>query len=264
MEIMNKDCPLSDFEPCERSNCNGGSGTGSALNNNCGVPQACQDASIIVQSIMQNCCITLEYSSMSNRENSNEDLTPWYEGNHIEHRSTLHKDSFHLMQCHSHNGDSYDGEISTECGENCGENSNDGAHSLNSRAQEIECGESAESYSDNMYLKGLAVIHSDLTPFQHSECSETFIQNDNHEIHELTNSNIRPYKCEECDKTFTDKSGLKSHMLSHSEMRPHQCGECGKSFKRKHHVLNHMLIHSGVRPHNVESVVKHSHGSAVL
>ncbi|XP_070539079.1 zinc finger protein 562-like [Ptychodera flava] len=202
---MNKDCPLSDMEPCERSNCNGGGGTGSAFNNNCGVPQACQDASIIVQSIMQNCCITLEYGSMSNRENSNEDLNPWHEGNHIEHQSTLHKDSFHLMQCHSHNGDSYDGEISTECGENYVRNSNDGAHCLNnSGAQEIECEKSVETYKHN---KGLAVNHPDLTPFQHSECSETLIQNDNRETHVLTNSNIR----QECGKTFTDKSGLKSH-----------------------------------------------------
>ncbi|XP_070539068.1 uncharacterized protein [Ptychodera flava] len=178
-EIMNnKDCPLSDLEPSfDRTNCNGGSGTGSAFNNNCGVPQACQeccamfkslkrfdnvhelvkpletlteklcqryqdntlsmeDASIIVQSIMQYYCITWEYG-MSNQENSIKDLNPWYEGNHIEHQSTLHKDPFRLVECHSHNGDSYDSEISTDCGKNYVKNSNDGAHNLNSRAHEM-------------------------------------------------------------------------------------------------------------------------------
>ncbi|XP_070535411.1 uncharacterized protein [Ptychodera flava] len=141
---MDKDCLLFDLEHCERttSTCNGGGG--SVFISNCGGQQACQDcttifkslkhldkmhelvkpietltermcqqyqdntlsmkdASIIVQSIMQYCFITWEYD-MSNQENSNEDMTPWYEDHHIEHQTILHKDSVHMVECQPHNG----------------------------------------------------------------------------------------------------------------------------------------------------------------
>ncbi|XP_070535447.1 zinc finger protein 1-like isoform X3 [Ptychodera flava] len=246
-EIMIKDCLLSELEHCERTNCNGGGG-GSAFNNNCGGPQACQeyseifkslkhldkmhelvkpletltermcqqyqdntlsmkDASIIVQSIMQHGFITLEYD-MSNRENSNEDLTPRYEGDHIEDRTTLHKDSFHMVECNSRNGDNCDGEISTECGKLYMRNSKDGAHSLNySGAQESEFEESVETFTHNMHLKGLAVINSDFISFQHSECRKTLIENGSLETQMLTNPDIRLHQCEECGRTFTQERG---------------------------------------------------------
>ncbi|XP_070567884.1 uncharacterized protein [Ptychodera flava] len=130
--MMNKDSLLSDLEPLERTNWNGSDG--SAFNNTCSVPQACQeccaifkslkhsgkmhelvkpletltekmcqqyqddtlsmkDASMIVQSIMQHCLITLEYG-VSNQENNNEDLVPQYYNNHIEHRTTFPKIPF--------------------------------------------------------------------------------------------------------------------------------------------------------------------------
>ncbi|XP_070567148.1 uncharacterized protein [Ptychodera flava] len=192
---MNRDSLLSDLEPLERTNCNCGDGS-ALYNNTCGVPQACQeccaifktlkhsdkmhelvkpletltekmcqqyqdntlsmkDASIIVRSIMQHGFITLEYS-VSNRENSNEDLVPQYYNNRIEHRTTFPKDSFCLMECHSHNWDNYDGEISTECGKIYMKNSNDGARSLNySGSQGSECEESVRPSHTTCISKGL-------------------------------------------------------------------------------------------------------------
>ncbi|XP_070557165.1 zinc finger protein interacting with ribonucleoprotein K-like [Ptychodera flava] len=238
VELMNKDHLLSDVEPCERTNFkfNGGGTRSFKFNNNWGVlsqqeccaifkglkhvykmhelvkpletltEKMCQqyqdntlsmkDASIIVQSVMQHCLITLEYC-MSKPEKRDEDPTPHHEGDHIENQTTLHKDSFSLVECHSHNGDDNDGEISNECGEIYMISSYDGAHGLMnySGAQESEC-------------EGLALIHSELRPFQRIECSKTLISNGNFETHTLTNSSIRPHECKECGKTYSHKAVL--------------------------------------------------------
>ncbi|XP_070556606.1 zinc finger and SCAN domain-containing protein 16-like [Ptychodera flava] len=161
-----------------------------------------RNVSIIVQSLVLRGLITLEYD-VSKPENRDEDSTPHHEGDHIENQTTLHKDSFSLVEYHSHNGDDNDGEISNECGEIYMNSSDDGAHGLNySGAQESEC-------------EGLALIHSELRPFRRVECK------------------IRPYECKECGKTFKVKDSLKMHMLTHSEIRPYECKECGKTFKVK-------------------------------
>ncbi|XP_070568430.1 uncharacterized protein [Ptychodera flava] len=212
-EIMKKDCLLSDLEPCERTNNNGGGGS-EFNNNCGVLrlsPQECsaifkslkyldkmhellkpletltekmhqqyqdktlsmKDASMILQGIMQHGHITLEYG-MSYQEHRNKDVNPCYNGNRIEHQTTLHEDSFRLVECSSHYWDNCDGEISTGCGKIYMKNRNDDAHGLNlSGAKEIECGGGVETFKQDMCLKGLAVIQADLMPIEHTECGKT-------------------------------------------------------------------------------------------
>ncbi|XP_070557169.1 zinc finger protein OZF-like isoform X1 [Ptychodera flava] len=229
-----------------------------------------QDSSIIVRSLVLSGLITLEYD-VSDRENSNEDVTQQHEGDHIECRTTLHKDSLSLVACHSYDGEDNDGEISNDCGKIYMNNSNDGAHSLNySGAQQRECGECVETFKHSRYLKGLALIHSYLTPFRGSECGMTL--NQNLETPLLTNSNIK--QCEskehgqtctqECDLInanvrqhlykdfsgkFAYKGTLKTHMPNHFNSRPYECKECGKTFPYKYNLKRHILIHSDIRQH---------------
>ncbi|XP_070556904.1 zinc finger protein 134-like isoform X2 [Ptychodera flava] len=179
-----------------------------------------KDASVIMQGLVQHGLMTLE-CGMSDLEYSNKELTPQHEGDHIEHQTkcTLHKDSPSLAECNSHNGDNDDGEISS---------SNDGAR-LNYRysgTQPSQCRERVDTITHNRNLKGPASIHSDLSPFQRSECGKTLKQNP--ETHMLTRSNIKLDESKVHARAFTQKCDL-----INADIRQLVCNKCGKSTRKR-------------------------------
>ena len=88
----------------------------------------------------------------------------------------------------------------------------------------------------------LDVTHSDIRPYQCSNCEASFKLKEKLEEHMLRkHSDYRPYQCIVCEARFKVKGDLSKHLRArHSEILPYQCNDCDAKFKMKGELDKHM------------------------
>ncbi|XP_070540363.1 zinc finger protein 154-like isoform X2 [Ptychodera flava] len=212
------------------------------------------EATMVIQSLVQNGHVTLEYGSL-NTEKDREDFTAQHD--HVDNQSTEDKDFISLSESDTNEDknnsqnvmveESHSSESGTTLVWKCALNDN-----VERKNRPHACTDCGETFTEEDILRKHRLIHSDLRLYECKECGKTFTQKRILCKHNLVDSNLRPYECEMCGKTFKDRRGLRKHSSIHLGLRPYECKDCGKTFVRMDHLRQHNLVHSNLRPYECE------------
>ncbi|XP_070550634.1 zinc finger protein 660-like [Ptychodera flava] len=168
----------------------------------------CQDntssmsgASMIIQSLVQNGYVTLEYDST---EKDREDFAAQHD--HFDNKSRVDKDFISLSESHLNNDENNSQNALVQVCSN--------------KSQECERGDWKTRLVKDCPLQ---IEES----YFYSESGTTLVWK--YGLNRNIERNNRPHECTDCGETFTQEDSLGKHSLIHSGLRLYECKECGKT-----------------------------------
>ncbi|XP_070574933.1 zinc finger protein 586-like isoform X2 [Ptychodera flava] len=202
-----------------------------------------KSTSIIIQSLVQHGCITLEFTGSSEKI-PEEDINQQTEHDHTENTWTAHKEFFSSAECFQrgesdvlvHNLQEDKGSSLWRCeSQECEINDSELSQLNNGLSQLEQCHPYPVSCAMSEWtgkLNDHILINTDVQ-------SRQYESQDSHIANVGTHTGVQQHEFEEFARTFTEKSTLMNYMLTNSNIGPYYC--------EKSSTYNRHLTHTNVK-----------------